>query len=156
MEMALRMPLAFFHAPLKAVARAAPKLSKTLHYGYDIRCAAPNTVHVQRRALCLCNADPCASATPTLMTAQCRSCCHGFTHWAHPTHPGTCHTNNRVQSDTRHGCGNLPVLKVVSLRIAISTQKTFTELVATICSKTREGWNCRFRKTSRTEGRHKV
>ena len=28
--------------------------------GYDVTCAAPSPLIVQRRALCLCNADPCA------------------------------------------------------------------------------------------------
>ena len=41
--------------------RATLNLSKTLCFvGYDVTCAAPSLLIVQRRALCVCNADPCA------------------------------------------------------------------------------------------------
>ena len=49
--------------------------------GYSITCATPSLVIVQRRAPCLCNADPCA-----LMTVQCRSRCHDL-HTLGPPHP---------------------------------------------------------------------
>ena len=62
--------------------RATLNLSKTL-------CFVGMILIVQRRALCLCSAAPCACAMPTpalsLMPGQFRSLCHGFRHWAHPT-----------------------------------------------------------------------
>ena len=61
--------------------RNAQSQQTPLFCGYDVTCAAPSPLIVQRRALCLCNADPCAF----LMPGQFRSLCHGFTHWAHPT-----------------------------------------------------------------------
>ena len=48
-------------------------LSKTFllwYESYDITSAAPSLVIVQRRAPCLCNADPCACAKPPLMPVQ--------------------------------------------------------------------------------------
>ena len=114
--------------------RATLNLSTTpLFCGYDVTCAAPSPLIVQRRALCLCNADPCAfphaRAIPIPLP------------WFHalgPPHLFFCHLqygHNRVQSDTRYGFGNLPVLNVVIWRIAIIMQ-TFTELVAIKFSKT--------------------
>ena len=92
--------------------RNAQSQRNPLFCGYDVTCAAPNPLIVQRRALCLCNADPCAFPMP----GQFRSLCHGFTHWAHPIF--FCHLqcqHNRAQSDnniwfrefTRVKCGDL-------------------------------------------------
>ena len=52
--------------------------------GYDNICAAPSFVIVQCRAPCLCNADPCSCASPTLMPPQCRSRCHGLHTFGQP------------------------------------------------------------------------
>ena len=92
--------------------RNAQSQQNPLFCGYDVTCAAPSPLIVQRRALCLCNADPCAF----LMPGQFRSLCHDFTHWAHPT--VFCHLqcqHNRAQKDnniwirefTRVKCGDL-------------------------------------------------
>ena len=40
--------------------RNAQSQQNPLFCGYDVTCAAPSPLIVQRRALCLCNADPCA------------------------------------------------------------------------------------------------
>ena len=49
--------------------------------GYGITCATLSLVIVQRRAPCLCNADPCAH-----MPVQCQSRCHDL-HTFGPTPP---------------------------------------------------------------------
>ena len=113
--------------------RNAQSQQNPLFCGYDVTCAAPSPLIVQRRALCLCNADPCAfpscpgNSDPFAMVSR-----------IVPTPLVFCHLqcqHNRVQSDARYGFGNLPVLNVVIWRIAIIMQ-TFTELVAIRFSKT--------------------
>ena len=112
--------------------RNAQSQQNPLFCGYDVTCAAPSPLIVQRRALCLCNADPCtfphARAIPIPLP------------WFHALGPPHrfCHLqyqHNRVQSNARYGFRNLPVLNVVIWRITIIMQ-TFTELVAIRFSKT--------------------
>ena len=99
--------------------RNAPQSQQNLPLrGYDRTRAAPSgLLIVQRRAPCLCNADPCAS----LMQVQFRSLV--LTHWAHTTlFFQLLYQHNREQIDTKHGFRNLPVLNVVFLQIAIFMQ----------------------------------
>ena len=121
MEVAVRSPWAFPRAPPGEVAHATPNFSKNLSFcGYGITCATLSIVIVQRRALCLCNADPCA-----LMPVQCRSRCHDL-HTLGPPHPffQLPYQHNRVQSDARYGFGNLFVLNV-SWQIVINMQNIY-------------------------------
>ena len=114
-------------------ARNAQSQQIPLFCGYDGTCAAPSPLIVQRRALCLCNADPCA-----FPHARAIPITFPWFHALGPPHLFFCHLqyqHNRVQSDTRYGFGNLTVLNVVFWRIAIIMQ-TFTELVAIRFSKT--------------------
>ena len=69
---------------------------------------------MQHCAPFLCNTDPCACASPTLMSVQCRSRCHDL---HTPTPPFFLHLlyqQNCVQSDARCGFGSRFVLKVSS------------------------------------------
>ena len=61
--------------------RNAQSQQNFLFCGYDVTCAAPSPLSVQRRG------RACAMPTPALclMPRQFRSLGHGFTHWAHPT-----------------------------------------------------------------------
>ena len=114
--------------------RATLNLSKTLCFfcGYDGTCAAPSPLIVQRRALCLCNANPFvfpyARAIPIPLPRF-----HAL--GPHPFFFHLQYQHNRVRNDARYGFGNLPVLNVVLWRITIIMQ-AFTELVAIRFSKT--------------------
>ena len=94
-EVAARTPQAFPRAPPGSGPCNAQSQQTHSFDGYDRTYAAPILVIVQRRAPCLCNADDCACATPTLMLVQCRPLS-----WAShigPTPPSFhCRTNTTI------------------------------------------------------------
>ena len=78
MEVAVRMSWAFPRAPPLGggLRNAQFQQNPSFCCGYGMTCAVPSLLIMQRRAPCLCNADPCACAAPIVTPVQCRSRCH--------------------------------------------------------------------------------